>query len=77
MRGSEGTGLSRWALGRGGRGRRPRGRKGRVLGSERKPEEGWALSFNPDIVHFTGEWVVVHLGSSRLSWLGDYLLCAS
>lgn len=52
MRGGEGTELSRWAPGRVGRARRPRGRAGRVLGPERKTEEGWALSFG---VHFTGE----------------------
>lgn len=67
-----------------GEGRETEGNGGQVLGPEKKPGEVGPFPLDPDIVHFTGEGVVVYLGSSsrlsksllRLSWLGEHLLCA-
>ena len=61
MRGGVGTALSRWFPGRVERGRRPRGRVGRVLGPERKVGP---YPLDLDIVHVTGEVAGAHLGSS-------------
>ena len=47
-----------------GEGRETKGNGGQVLGPERKPEEVGPFPLDLDIVHFTGEGVVAHLGSS-------------